>query len=106
MVVESSGTQAATVGTEHSLAAPTSAKTRVLLVDLGALLNDEEVELRAKRKILSGGTVRTDTYTFRHVQATPLKESPPYVCPQGVEFTLKQTAGTARSFDWAVITLD
>jgi hypothetical protein len=106
MVVESSGTQAATVGTEHSLAAPTSAKTRVLIVDLGALLNDEEVELRVKRAVLLSGTVRTDIYTFRHIQASPIKESQPYVCPQGAEFTLKQTTGTGRSFPWAVITLD
>jgi len=106
-VVESSGTQTAVVGTEHTLASPTTAKTRQLVVDLANLANGDTVELRIKRKVLSAGTVRTwQTAIFAHAQSTPVVLSIPCPSPYGADFTLKQTAGTARNFDWSVETLD
>lgn len=105
--VESSGTQTATVGTEHSLASPTTAKTRQLVVDLTNLANGDAVELRIKRKVLSTGTVRTwQMASFAHAQSSPVVLSIPCPSPHGAEFTLKQTTGTGRSFDWSVETLD
>lgn len=107
VVVESSGTQTAVIGTEHSLASPTTAKTRQLVVDLSNLANGDTVELRIKRKALSTGAIRTwQLASFAHAQAAPVVLSVPIPSPHGAEFTLKQTTGTARNFDWSVETLD
>jgi hypothetical protein len=107
LVEESSGTQTAVVGTEHQLAAPTTNKTRVLRVDCGNLANGDAVELYIKTKVLSGGTVRVQqVMTYANLMGSPIVESIPISSNQGATFTLKQTAGTARQFPWAVLTLD
>lgn len=104
--VSNSGTQAATVGTEHTLAQPTAAGTYVLLVDTQNLVNADILELRLKRKVLSGGTVRECYYAaYRDQQSQPVKVSLPLPTPHGVDATLKQTAGTGRSFDWSLETV-
>lgn len=106
-VVESSGTQTAVIGTEHTLASPSTNKTRVLLVDAGNLVSTEVVEFRAYGPVLSGGVsqlIRLSSFTG--VVPEPNTESPPFVMPQGGSFSLKQTSGTGRAFPWAVITLD
>ena len=108
VAIESSGTQAATVGTEHDLATPTSAGVRVLDVDTVNMVSGDEVELRIKKKVLSGGTIRV-LYYVRYVgaQATDnlIKTSIPVPSEHGITVTLKQTAGTSRNFPWAVLTL-
>lgn len=108
-VVEGSGTQTATINTEHSLLTDSDGKTFVLLVDTVNMANGDVLELRAKAMVLSGGT-RRQLYmaTYRDVQSDPIKASIPLVAPghtDGVEFTLKQTAGTGRSFPWAVVSV-
>lgn len=104
---ESSGTQAATIGTEHVLAAPTTAKTRVLVVDVAPLVAGDVVELRIKTKALATGTERT-AYTATYVGPVtdPMILSVPTPMVDGGSFTLKQTNGTGRSFAWSVLTLD
>lgn len=107
LVVESSGTQTATIGTEHTLAAPTTNKTRVLRVDLGPMVAGDVVELRIKTAVLAAGTVREQhCLTYTHALGQPIVESVPISSNQGVTFTLKQTAGVGRAFPWAVLTLD
>ncbi len=107
MVVESSGTQTAVVGTEHTLAAPTTAKTRVLWVALDALASGDTVELRVYSTVLSGGTSGVaKSVSFTGAQSEPKTPSVPYPMAFGGSFTLKQTAGTARSFPWRVDVLD
>jgi len=107
LAVESSGTITATINTEHSLAAPSTNKTRVLRVDLGALVAGDVVELRIKTTVLAAGTVREQhCLTYCHALGQPIVESVPISSNQGATFTLKQTAGTGRAFPWAVLTLD
>jgi hypothetical protein len=107
MVVESSGTQTAVINTEHSLASPATAKTRALIVDAAALAAGEVLELRIKAAVLSGGTVSVvKLETFVGALTEPHIQSPPFVMPQGGEFTLKQTSGTGRAFPWSVIAFD
>ena len=106
MALEASGTQAATVTTEHTLATVATEGTFVLYVDTAAMVLIDEVELRIKTKILSGGTTREfllETYT--HIQGQPIKASIPVNSDQEVVFTLKQTLGTSRSFPWKVVSL-
>jgi hypothetical protein len=107
MQVETSGTQTATIGTEHDLATPSTAKTRVLIVDAAALAATEVLELRIKAPVLSGGTVSLVTLAgFTGALAEPHIQSPPVVMPQGGTFTLRQVSGTGRAFPWAILTLD
>ena len=103
ITVASSGTQTASIGTEHSLAAETTSGAYVLWVDLSNLANDEEVELRVKRKVLTGGTIRQSMIgSYKHIQGDPVVCSLPITAPYGATFTLKQISGTGRYFDWSV----
>jgi hypothetical protein len=106
--IESSGTQSATLTTEHTLGtSPTTGKTRVLLVDANALAAGETLTLRIKGKVLTGGTQRlireavfTGPLTEPHIQSMPV------IQPFGGDFTLTQAGGTGRSFDWSIVVLD
>lgn len=105
--VESSGTQTTVLNTEHTLAAPTASAIRMLEVDLGAMVAGDVVELRIKKATLSGGTVRgvaPEPVTFVGPQ-DDIVQSVAVPSGQGHTFTLKQTAGVARSFPWCVYTL-
>ena len=107
LVEQTSGTQTATITTEHTLATQTDGKTYVLGVDLGALANGDIVELCCKTKMLSGGTSRIAyKATFAHAVSEPNIYSVPIPAVHEVVFTLKQTAGTGRAFPWSVISLD
>lgn len=102
-----SGTQTATVTTEHTLATVTSGKTVVLVVDTANMANGDILTLKAKLKTLTGSTARiVYAATFAHVQADPVKISLPVPAVHSVAFTLTQTNGTSRDFDWSVVSLD
>lgn len=106
MSLEASGTQVAVVTTEHTLATVATDGTFVLYVDTNAMVLIDELELRVKTKVLSGGTTREFLVaTYIHVQGQPIKASIPVASDQECVFTLKQTAGTGRSFPWKVIKL-
>lgn len=102
-----SGTQTATISTEHSLgAAITTAGVYVLVVDTNAMAGGDRLELRAKTKAISGGVQRLAyVASFRHAQSTLIKYSVPVPVDVEVQFTLKQTAGTGRAFPWSVLSL-
>lgn len=102
--VVTSGTQTATVSTEHTLYNSTTAGMFQLAVDTSNLVSGESVELRAYTKVInSAGTYRQATVvTVLGADASPAAISPPLLCPNGAQFTLKQLSGTGRSFDWAV----
>jgi hypothetical protein len=109
MAVESSGTQTAVIGTTHNLpgVSPTTNKTRVLRVDLGAMVIGDVTELRIQTPVLAAGAVRDQYYeTFAHVAGVAIIESDPISSNQGATFTLRQTAGTGRAYPWAILTLD
>lgn len=106
ITVEASGTQTATISTEHTLAAVTTAAVLTLSVDANAMVNGDVLELRITRKVLSGGTERLLFYAvFSNIQSEPIKCSVPVIAPFGATFTLKQTAGTGRAFPWSVESL-
>lgn len=107
MIVEASGTQVAVVGTEHTLATSTIAKTRVLVVDVATIAGAETVELKIYATVLVGGTERLfESVVYTSGVANPYTTSMACVMPQGGRFTLRQTGGTGRSYPWAIITLD
>lgn len=102
-----SGSQTATISTEHQLGtAITTAGTYVLVVDTNAMVNGDILELRAKTKVKSGSTSRLAYYAcYSHVQGEPNKYSIPVPVDTEVLFTLTQTAGTGRSYDWNILGL-
>lgn len=110
--VASSGTQTATISTEHTLLTQSSAKTCVLQVNLVNLANGDTVELRIYNKTLTGDTLTPGTTlplylaTYQNAVAEPVVQSVPIPVGYGAVFTLLQTAGTGRNFDWHVLTLD
>ncbi len=102
----SSGTQTATISTEHTLATITADGVYVLAVDLNNLVNGDRVVLRAKAKVTSGGTTRQFfAAVYEHAQADKVVQSIPVPSVHEVVFTLQQTAGTGRAFDWSVLSL-
>lgn len=105
---ESSGSQTATISTEHTLATITTQKTFVLTVDCSALAAGEYVEIKVKRDARSADATRTlhsRIVSWLEAGSTPIVSMPP-VPAGGGEFvcTLKQLNGTGRAFPWAVDT--
>ncbi len=98
-----SGTQSAAVSTEHDLVATdTTDGVFQFCVDLAAMAGGDVVELRVKEKCLSAGTQRTVwTAVYSNDVTNDLSVSPPLILMHGWAFTLKQTAGTGRSFPWS-----
>lgn len=104
-----SGTQAATVGTEHTLFDSASAGTYLLDVDAAAMVAGDLLEVRAYKMVLAGGT-RRGFCVHRRVGAQPADDtiavSIPITTPLSdagaVRFTLTQVRGTSRSFPWSV----
>lgn len=104
--VNTSGTQAATLTTEHTLATITSAGTYLLAVDANAMVNGDVTELRIYIKTLSGSTSRVAYYvSYAHIQGEPVKFSVPVPTTHEFKATLKQQTGTGRSYDWEIIAL-
>ena len=107
LTVNASGTQTATVNTEHSLATSTTSGTYVFVADTVNLANGETVELRVYSKVLSGSTKHLAYYAvYTHAQGSPNKYSVPIPCTHYCEVTLKQTSGTGRSYDWELLQVD
>lgn len=102
-----SGTQTATLTTEHILTTITTPGTYVLNVDAAALVNGETLTLRAKTKTLSAGTQRL-AYEgiWKHILGKPSLFSVPVPALIEVVFTLRQDGGTGRAFPWNAIRID
>ena len=105
-----SGTQTATISTEHTLLDVATAGVYTLHVDTVNMAAGDTLELRVYQIVLTGGT-RHVAYekTFFGAQLTDdlVKISVPIaneLTDSGsLRFTLKQTAGTGRAFPWKVL---
>lgn len=100
----SSGTQAATIGTEHILHTESpSAGTIILKVDVSNLENGDDLILRGYDKV-DGTNFKAEIPT--HISNNQSDEIGVLVLVsfQDVKFTLEQTTGTGRSFPWRVLT--
>ena len=97
-----SGTQTATIGTEHTLSTQTTADVFVLAVNVTNMASGDTLELRAKTKVLTGGAAALavlQTLTGAQTEMVVWLEVP---SEWSCEFTLKQTAGTGRSYEWSI----
>lgn len=103
MNVITSGTQVATLSTKHALYTTAASGVYMLMIDTTDMANGDKLELFIDAKYKSGGaSIQTHYATFAHVQSDPGKVSVPVIAPYGATFSIKQTAGTGRSFDWCI----
>lgn len=98
------GSQTATISTEHTLSTQTVAATYILSIDCTNMADGDTLELRAYVKVRSSSTEHVYVLgSYSHVQVEDVKMSIPIPTLHSVKFTLTQTAGTGRVFDWNVI---
>lgn len=102
---KANGSQTATGG-EDTLQTITDAGTYVLMVDTSAMALGDKLTLRVKVKVRSVGTTRLAyTAKFTQVQGEPNKLSIPVASTNEIVFTLEQTAGTNRAYNWEIVEL-
>lgn len=106
--VNTSGSQTASIGTEHSLASITTAKTLWLDVDLSNMSNGtgtpDLLVLTIYKKVRSGDTKQV-AFQQHYIGAGNVKASvsPPLGSPAIYwEATLKQVQGTGRAYSWSI----
>lgn len=110
---KSNGTQAAVINTEHTLLTEATSGVFVLFVNLKNMVNGDVLELRAYAKTLTGDANELLVFeqSYANLQGDgaaagssangPVHvKSPPLESPFSLKWTLKQVAGTGRSFDW------
>lgn len=105
-----SGTQSASISTEHTLLDVNTAGVYTLHVDAINMASGDTLELRVYQMVLTSGTRRVAYFkTFYGAQSADdeIKISVPIaneLTDSGsLRFTLKQTAGTGRSYPWKVL---
>jgi hypothetical protein len=100
------GTQTATVGTEHFLGTDpkTTSTVAQVIIDLGNMAAGDVTEIRIYRAAKSGATPKVvEVWTAVGAQGRPIFVSPPIVFTANWRVSLKQTAGTGRSYDWSIV---
>ena len=105
--VNTSGSQTATLTTEHTLATVTAANVYQLAVDLSAMIGGttpDIVVIREYGKARSSDTERLiKAYTLVGAQTETLFLTVPRISPHHYKVTLTQVQGSAgRAFPWAI----
>jgi hypothetical protein len=101
------GSQTCVIGTEQILANGTASGTYVLNLETINLADGDVLEVRGYDK--PGGSATTRQlfyYSLANGQGNPAHFSPTIVTEGFVQFTVKQTAGTARTLNWSVLNLN
>ena len=110
MQLQASGTLTVAVGAEYTLAriAGPLAGVFILLVDLSAMQAGDTVEFRSKSSFASGPrAIAMDSFSDLQSADAMIYQSPhPLLFRIAGSFTLKQTAGTGRSYDWRIEQID
>lgn len=98
------GTQTAVVNTEHTLTTQTGNKFYMAYIDLTNMAAADIVEIRVSLIIKAAGShILYYLGTYSGVQTNPLVYIATLPSDISWKLTLKQTAGTARTFDWRVL---
>lgn len=105
-----SGTQTATIGTEHTLLDIAVAGVFTLHVDKINMAASDMLELRVYQMILTGGTRRVaykaswaDAQVADDMIAISVPIANELTDAGALRFTLKQVLGTGRAFPWKVL---
>lgn len=99
------GAQAATIGTEHFLGTDpdTTDGAFQFVVGLDVLADLDELEIRVYEKVRSTSTAQQiHVWTIVHAQSDDAFFSPALILLHGWRFSIKQTAGTGRTFEWSI----
>lgn len=110
VTAHATGTQTATLTTEHFLSSPNVAGTFTLHVDTVNMAAGDVVEFRIYQMVLTGGTARV-AYLARYADAQPTDDMIKISVPisneltdtNALRFSLKQTVGTGRDYLWKVL---
>lgn len=103
-----SGTQTATINTEHILNTTSPETTDgiyQLFIDVANMVAGDTLELRIEEKVISAGTIRTifcATLVGAQGADSAAWVSPSMILLHGWDMTLKQTTGTGRAFPWSI----
>lgn len=104
--VNTSGSQTATITTEHTLATVTAAKNLQAAIDVSAMVGGttpDITEFRIYGKARTSDTERLICVrSLQGVQTENLWISVPLMSPHHYKLTLKQTQGTGRAYPWAI----
>lgn len=110
VVAFASGTVTPTVGQEVYLANPNFSGTYTFHIDLSNMASGDTVELRIYSTILSGGTPKctyyqsfSDAPSSNNIVQISVPVSNDLNDANSLRFSVKQTAGTSRSFAWKVL---
>lgn len=110
VTAQSTGTQTATISTEHTLLDVAIAGTFTLHVDKINMAAGDTLELRIYQIVLTGGTRRVAYKQLYYgaqnaddMIAVSVPISNELTDAGSLRFTLKQTAGTGRAFPWKVL---
>ncbi len=110
VTAQGSGTQTATIGTEHTLLDVAMAGTFTFHVDLINMASGDTTELRIYQMVLTGGTRRVaylETFTGAQVADNLIQIcvaiSNELTDAGALRFTLKQPVGTGRAYPWKVL---
>lgn len=95
-----------TDGTEQTLTSQILNRSYVLWLDFTQLSGADKVRVRAKRKVLSSGTIRECAYQdFEGAIDPPVQCLTPLAFYYGGDFTLQRTAGTDNDIPWSLESL-
>jgi hypothetical protein len=99
-----SGSQAATINTEHTLTTQTTGGWYTLVLDTNAMANGDTLEIRGYLKCKTGSTSRLAFIeTRQNVQLDIVQVFGNLPVDTEVIFSIKQTSGTGRTYDWNVL---
>ena len=71
-------------------------------IDCSNLANGDTIEIQVLEKVLSSGTARlVYEVTISNVQDEPIWVSPALTFMHGWTLQMRQTLGTARTYDWS-----
>lgn len=106
VTVNSSGTQACTIGTEHTLATITTSNVFELQLDTSAIVGGatpDILEVREYMKVLGGGTEQLrKVHVIRGAQSQQCFTTVPRMSATSIRYSIKQTQGTGRSIPWGI----
>lgn len=102
---QSGTTSSLTIGTETQLGSnSTTNATYQTKVNTSNMANSDILEIRVySQDISTGALVLAFKGTYGNVQSNVLKVTPPLASDISYKVTLKQTAGTGRTFTWEIL---
>ena len=103
--LSASGTTTGVIGSETTLTTDTGNATFYYEVDITNLAGGDVVELRIYTMTLNGGTLRL-AWKSTYGPIPPIQDiapSPPQPSDQSIRVSLKQVAGSPRTFPWKLL---